>query len=212
MLDYLEYLKESFDFPIILITVIVLILFVINIIGELLEFKGKVVPEFMKIRKYFARKKKERETLAEMPAMMNEMKEAIASFNKHYSDDNITMRDKWIYSVDERLNNNEHVVQEINKKIDENSEALMKLVVDNKRETIISFADKVSNYDFPVTREQFTRIDRIYQEYEDIIEKRGFKNGEIEVAHRMIEEAYQYRLKNHTFIEDVRWHGLEQQG
>ena len=82
-------------------------------------------------------------------------------------------------------------------------------MADNKREIIIAFAEKVADSSFPVTREQFGRVDRIYQEYERIINERGIKNGEIDVAHKIIEEAYQERLKNHTFIEDVRWHGLE---
>ena len=43
--------------------VVILGFVIMQIIGELLEFKGKVVPEFIKIRKYFSRKKQERETL-----------------------------------------------------------------------------------------------------------------------------------------------------
>ena len=33
---------------------------ILQVIGEILELKGKIVPEFMKIRKFFARKKKEK--------------------------------------------------------------------------------------------------------------------------------------------------------
>lgn len=60
MLGYLEYLNLPAKVGI----VIIAMLFVMQIIGELLEFKGKVVvPEFMKIRKFFKRKKEERTTL-----------------------------------------------------------------------------------------------------------------------------------------------------
>ena len=211
MLDYLKYLTEVFEIPVLAIGLIIVILVVMNIIGELLEFKGKVVPECMKIRKYFARKKKERETLEKIPETIDEIKKAFADFNSHYSNDNITARNEWINTVNAKLADNESVVHEINRKLDANSEAVVALLVDNKRETIISFAEKVSDDGFPATREQFTRIDRIYQEYERIISERGLKNGEVDVAYKIIEEAYQTRLKNHTFIEDVRWHGLEKQ-
>lgn len=209
MLDYLKYLTDVFEIPVLVIAVVIVVLVVMNIIGELLEFKGKVVPEFMKIRKRFARKKEEREMLAKMPEIINEIKKTFASFNERYSKDNITMRDNWINNVNVRLEDNEAIIKEINKKLDENNNAIVALLVDNKRETIISFAEKVSDDDFLVTREQFTRINRIYQEYENIISERGLTNGEVDVAYKIIGEAYQTRLKNHTFIEDVRWHGLE---
>lgn len=206
MVAYMEIL----GIPLSTIVVVVAVLFTINIIGELLEFKGKAVPEFIKFRKYFARKKTERETLGRMPEMMDEVKTLLDDVNQHYSSDNIKMRDSWINTVNTKLDENETVIKEINMKLDKNSEDIVDLLVDNKRETIIAFAEKVADDNFPATREQFTRIDRIYQEYERIIEQRNLKNGEIEIAHKIIEEAYQVRLKNHTFIEDVRWHGLEQ--
>ena len=52
--------------------VLVGIFFGIQAIGETLEFKGKVVPEFIKIRKYFARKKKEHEALKKMPDLIDD--------------------------------------------------------------------------------------------------------------------------------------------
>ena len=52
MLDYIGYL----NIPEKALLVLVSIFFVMQIIGELLEFKGKVVPEFFKIRKYFKRR------------------------------------------------------------------------------------------------------------------------------------------------------------
>lgn len=211
MLGSIEFFEQYFNLPTTILIMFAVIWLAMNVIGEMLEFKGKTVPEFIKIRKYFARKKKERETLEKMPDAINEMKKMFADFNGHYSKDNISARNNWINKVNNKLDDNERVIKEINKKLDENSEAIIALLVDNKRETIISFAEKVSDSNFPATREQFTRIDRIYQEYERIITERGLKNGEVDVAYRIIEEAYQTRLKNHTFIEDVRWHGLEKQ-
>lgn len=214
MIAYMEIL----GIPLSVVFIIVAALFVINLIGELLEFRGRVVPEFVKFRKYFARKKQERETLAKMPEMMDNVSELLDDVGQHYSSDNIAMRDCWMSNVDsklddyhDKLDNYECVINNINSKIDKNSEDIIDLLLDNKRETIIAFAEKVCNDDFPATREQFTRILKIYSEYERIIGERGLTNGEIDVAHKIIQESYQHRLLNHTFVEDVRWHGLEMQ-
>ena len=55
MIGYLEYLKMPANFGVVIIGCF----FVLQIIGELIEAKGKMVPEFMKIRKYLKRKKLE---------------------------------------------------------------------------------------------------------------------------------------------------------
>ena len=57
MLSYIEYL----GLPSTIAIGLVIVFFALQIIGEILEFKGKAVPEFLKVRKYFARKKEERE-------------------------------------------------------------------------------------------------------------------------------------------------------
>lgn len=61
MLGYIEYLKM----PGTIAGIIVGIILAANLIGELLELKGKVVPEFMKFRKYFKRKKDEKKENAD---------------------------------------------------------------------------------------------------------------------------------------------------
>ena len=50
MLSYIEYLNVPAKIAFILAGVF----FAMQIIGELLEFKGRVVPEFLKIRKYIS--------------------------------------------------------------------------------------------------------------------------------------------------------------
>ena len=68
MIGYIEYLNV----PVALGLAIIGIFLVMQIIGEVLEFKGKVVPEFVKIRKYFARKKQERQTMQEMSTTIHD--------------------------------------------------------------------------------------------------------------------------------------------
>ena len=96
MLNYIEYL----GIPLRIAFTLAIIFFGMQIIGECLEFKGKVVPEFMKVRKFFARKRTEKkkniETLEKVEKLLNDV-------NEHYSADNITKRDDWIDWVNSRV-------------------------------------------------------------------------------------------------------------
>ena len=197
------------------VIIIVIAFFVIsNIIGELLEFKGKVVPEFVKMRKFFKRKKKERKAIVEMaemytefkdiPETLKEVKTLLNSVDQHYSTDNITMRNDWMKWVNNQATVYDTTLADLEKKMDENNEITLSLLIESKRNTIIDFASKVIDESYPVTREQFNRIFKIYSEYETIIEEKNMTNGEVDIAIRIINESYAAHMKNHTFVEDVR--------
>lgn len=200
MLNYIEYLNIQSQIAIALIAV----LFVLQLIGEFLNFKGKAVPEIMSVRKYFARKKYERKVIRELPDTIQDLKNIVNNIDKHYSADNISMRDKWIDSVNKKLNMEDELVRDLNKKFDEANKDIVSILVDNKRNTIIDFASRVSNSSVLVTKEQFNRVFKIYKEYEDLISKNGLTNGEVDIAYRIIVESYEEHLSNHTFIEDTR--------
>lgn len=200
MLNYIEYLNVPSQIAIALIAV----LFVLQLIGEFLNFKGKAVPEIMSIRKYFARKKYERKVIRELPDTIQDLKNIVNNIDKHYNADNISMRDKWIDSVNKKLNMEDELVRDLNKKLDEANKDIVSILVDNKRNNIIDFASRVSNSSVLVTKEQFNRVFKIYKEYEDLISKNGLTNGEVDIAYRIIVESYEEHLSNHTFIEDTR--------
>lgn len=200
MLNYIEYLNVPSQIAIALIAV----LFVLQLIGEFLNFKGKAVPEIMSIRKYFSRKKYERKVIRELPDTIQDLKNIVNNIDKHYSADNISMRDKWIDSVNKKLNMEDELVRDLNKKLDEANKDIVSILVDNKRNTIIDFASRVSNSSVLVTKEQFNRVFKIYKEYEDLISNNGLTNGEVDIAYRIIVESYEEHLSNHTFIEDTR--------
>ena len=200
MLNYIEYLNVPSQIAIALIAV----LFVLQLIGEFLNFKGKAVPEIMSIRKYFVRKKYERKVIRELPDTIQDLKNIVNNIDKHYSADNISMRDKWIDSVNKKLNMEDELVRDLNKKLDEANKDIVSILVDNKRNAIIDFASRVSNSSVLVTKEQFKRVFKIYKEYEDLISKNGLTNGEVDIAYRIIVESYEDHLSNHTFIEDTR--------
>lgn len=200
MLNYIEYLNVPSQIAIALIAV----LFVLQLIGEFLNFKGKAVPEIMSIRKYFARKKSERKVIRELPNTIQDLKNIVNNINKHYNADNIAMRDKWVDSVNNKLMMEDKLVRDLDKKLDEANKDIVSILVDNKRDTIIDFASRVSNSSVLVTKEQFNRVFKLYKEYEDLISKNGLTNGEVDIAYRIIVESYEEHLSNHTFIEDTR--------
>lgn len=204
MIAYLEYLKENLNMPTKVGIIIVLLFVVMQLVGELLEFKGKVVPEFVKIRKYFTRKKKEKEqmnqTLQQVQALLNDV-------NEHYSADNITKRDAWIQWVNSRAVVYDASVAELTGLKDSlaaTNELVLDLYINSNRNRIIDFASKIAKEDAPVSREEFNRIFKTYNEYEEILEKHNKTNGEVDIAIRIIEESYADHMKNHSFIEDVR--------
>lgn len=200
MVSYINYL----NIPTKVAIVIVAVFLVMQLIGELLEFKGKVVPEFVKIRKVFTRKKQERETMKEVSNTLADVKKSLGEINAHYSADNIRMRDEWIKNVNQKLDQNDILIKELGNKLDRNNQDTLSLLIDSKRNAIISYASVVIDENAPVTREQFKRIFKIYEEYEEIIESNGLKNGEVDVAIRIIQESYETHMRNHTFIEDIR--------
>lgn len=88
MVSLIEYLK----LPAAISGVIVGIFLVMQIIGGILDFKGKAVPAIMNIRKHFKNKKLKKqeaeETLKAVQALLTDV-------NSHYSADNIAKRDSW---------------------------------------------------------------------------------------------------------------------
>ena len=154
MINYVEYL----DVPVALGLVIIGAFLIMQIVGEVLEFKGKVVPEFVKIRKYFARKKRERQTIDEMFTTLRDVKTVLDSVDSHYNTDNIAKRDAWMKWVNERAEVYDQSIQILKKGLDKNNEITMSLYIESKRSAIINFASYCASPDNPVTREQFTRI------------------------------------------------------
>lgn len=200
MLNYIEFLET----PTGIATILVAIFLIIQVVGEILEFKGKVVPEFVKIRKYFTRKKQEREIILQVRKELLEVKALLNNVEKHYNKDNIEKRNSWINWVNNKADMYDNGIAELEKKMDDNNEITLSLLVDSKRDAIIAFASKVVDSNCPVTREQFNRIFKIYKEYENIINEHGITNGEVDVAIRIIDESYEEHTRNHSFIEDVR--------
>lgn len=92
---------------------------------------------------------------------------------------------------------------ELRSDLAKNSEITLAMYIETKRTAIINFASKVVNKTIPVTQEEFRRIFKVYEEYEEIIEKNNLTNGEVDISIRIIREAYEERLKERGFVEDA---------
>lgn len=200
MLSYIEYLNMPTKVAFILVGVFLFM----QAVGELLEFIGKIVPEFMKIRKYFKRKKEERkqevDTLKQVQALLNEV-------NQHYSQDNITKRNEWMQWVNDRVKIYDASVVELTalkEALAANNELTLDMYINFNRNRILDFARIIVDDNALASREEFNRIYKVNKEYHEILNKYKKENGEVDTAMKLIDEAYDYRMKHHTFIEDIR--------
>ena len=204
MISYIEYL----GLPGWIAVVLVSIFLASQVIGELLELNGKVVPGFMKIRKYLKRKKDEKKENAET---LKAVKQLLADVNVHYSADNISKRDAWMNWVNSRADVYDRSIVEIKDNLalvtaalQDNSKLTEELFVQNSRDRIIDFGILVADGEKIISREQFHRIFKVHEDYEAFLKKRGLKNGETDIAMRVINESYATHMRERTFLEDVR--------
>lgn len=205
MLDYIEFLNLPTKVGIALVGLIL----AVQVIAEILSAKGKILPEYIRFKNYFKRKKKEREILADLPETFKEVKTLLNDVNQHYSKDNIAKRDSWMEWVNSRAKVYDAGINDLEKKIDKNNDITLSLLIESKRSAIINFASKVVDEKYPVTKEQFNRIFKIHKEYEEIIEENDLVNGEVDIAFRIIEESYEEHMRNHTFVENIRGYDIK---
>ena len=204
MINYIEYL----GIPLKIAIVLVVIFFVMQAIGEFLEFKGKVVPEFFKIRKWLTRRKREKaeatQTLKDVQVLLNDV-------NGHYSADNIAKRDDWMKWVndraevyDESIKQLREALTEVMQALKDNTKLTEEMFIQSSRDRIIDFATKTSNENVMVSREEFNRIFKVYAKYEKYLEEHKMTNGEVDINYQIIKESYEQRLRDHAFTEDIR--------
>lgn len=204
MINYIEYL----GIPLKIAIVLVAIFFAMQAIGEFLEFKGKVVPEFFKIRKWFTRRKREKaeaaQTLKDVQVLLNDV-------NSHYSADNIAKRDGWMQWVnnraevyDESIKQLREALTEVMQALKDNTKLTEEMFIQSSRDRIIDFATKTNNENVMVSREEFNRIFKVYAKYEKYLEEHKMTNGEVDINYQIIKESYEQRLRDHAFTEDIR--------
>lgn len=204
MINYIEYL----GIPLKIAIVLVAIFFAMQAIGEFLEFKGKVVPEFFKIRKWLTRRKREK---AEAAQALKDVQVLLNDVNGHYSVDNIAKRDGWMQWVnnraevyDESIKQLREALTEVVQALKDNTKLTEEMFIQSSRDRIIDFATKTSNENVMVSREEFNRIFKVYAKYEKYLKEHKMTNGEVDINYQIIKESYEQRLRDHAFTEDIR--------
>ena len=156
---------------------------VLKIIGEIIEVGVKAVPEFLKIRKYFKRKRKEKE---ENQQMIKDCKELLSEFNSHYDEDNITKRDKWMNKVDNSVKNNDQFMQTLDGKLDKilsDNESLKSQLEQVKSNVLENEADRLRSELFDCGNrcrrnirlhpEEMEHIRAVYTKYSNVLHQNG---------------------------------------
>ena len=155
--------------------------------------------------------------LAEVKIQNEDVKQLLTEVNLHYSSDNIKQRNKWMRKVDESMDYvydraaaYDSSIETINQSLNQVSQALKEsalmteeMFVQNHRDRIIDFAEKVSDPDYIASKEQFERIFNLYKEYNEFLHSRNRKNGQIDANYDIILDAYKYRIKHRSFAEDL---------
>jgi hypothetical protein len=199
----------------------------------LIDLKTKILPEVISLKKYFEKKKQkeadalkeqqeQKKILAEMQKSLTEMKTSVdkslgemkksvdASIDEiksHYTPEKLAQRDAWMEWVNSRAGVYDDSVEKLlllQDKLSENNEITLGLYINFNRNRILDFARIVADDNALVSQEEFTRIYKVNKEYHNILTKYGKENGEVDTAMKLIDEAYDYRMRHHSFIEDVR--------
>lgn len=189
------------------IAVAILIVFaLLQLVGELIELCGKVAPAFLKVRKVVqARKERNKET----QETLKEIKEALKLIQPHCDETHIAERNEWMSWVNGRAQVYDNTIIEYGDRMDKLTDALNsntrmteQMFAETSRDRIIDFASKVSNPLCYVSREEFHRIFKVYDKYEQFLEAHNMTNGEVELNYQIIQENYRERTNSHNFIDD----------
>lgn len=180
---------ELLGVPMTIVIVLIGILLVLNIIGEILSFKGKIVPEIINIRKYFKRKKQEKKDTAKM---IQDCKQALLEFNTHYSPENIARRNNWMHDVDDSVKSNDELIQKLDGKMDkllETNETLTAQLEQVKSNVLENEADRLRSELFDCGNrcrrgirlhpEEFDHIRNVYHKYSVVLKQNGIGSAEM---------------------------------
>ena len=105
---------------------------------------------------------------------------------------------KWI---GDKLNNNtREQLQFISDKLEDVSERIDKIEIDNTRSTILDFANSCMN-ERKHTKEEFEHMFDLHDQYMKTIEERGIKNGRMDMAYKYISDLYLQCVNENSFLE-----------
>jgi uncharacterized protein YukE/Flp pilus assembly pilin Flp len=155
-------------------------LFVVcQVIGEIAEAFGKIVPECLKVRKYFSRKKKEKE---EMQQTLKKCRELLSDFNSHYDADNISKRNTWMSGVDKsvkdikKLNDKMDKLLEVNENLKNQLDQVKENVLENEADRLRSELFDCGNRcrrNIRLHPEEMDHVRAVYDKYSNVLHQNG---------------------------------------
>lgn len=194
--------------PMIVIACALALLFMLNVLGSIFDFYGKVWPKIINFRRRRREKKEEKEKQSKL---LERLAEKLESFEQHYSPESIAKRNEWMTWVNDRADKYDESIDKINQMIDKllialekNTEMTEEMFIQDSRTIILSFAERIGNPDAIVSREECRRVFKVYHKYEQFLEEHEKTNGEVDIAIKVIQDGYEDRLKTHSFLEDLR--------
>lgn len=213
MADLIESMG-NWGVPAVIITIVLVIFIIMQVTGEIVEWCGKTAPAWLKIRKLFTKRKERIQKLEDALVKSNEALERsndlLEEMNRHYNPEAIAQRNQWMTCVNndlawmhERATAYDASIDRIVTALDGNTKMTEDMFVEDSRDRIIGFAEKVADPHCIVSHEQFRRIFRVYDEYEAFLVERHRTNGEVDESIQTIRKAYTYRQENRCFAEDI---------
>lgn len=174
---------EFLGIPATIAIVLVGLFLILQVIGELCELTGKIVPEFLKIRKYFKRKKQEKENEKKL---LERLAEKLESFEGHYSPEKIAQRNEWMHGVDDSVRCNDELIQKLDGKMDkllETNEVLTTQLEQVKSNVLENEADRLRSDLFDCGNrcrrnirlhpEEMDHIRDVYRKYSEVLHQNG---------------------------------------
>lgn len=174
---------EILGVPMTIVVVLVGMLLILNIIGEILSFKGKVVPEIINIRKYFKRKSEEKKKHKQL---IEDVQVALKEMQTHYNPASIAKRDTWMHEVDDSIKNNDSFIYQLDKKVDEileTNKTLTAQLEQVKSNVLENEADRLRSELFDCGNrcrrhirlhpEEMEHIRAVYQKYSKVLHQNG---------------------------------------
>lgn len=121
-------------------------------------------------------------------------------YRKQVEDNNVKINE--YLDVQTSINKNtDEILKKISSKIDTLSDDVVELKIEEMREKILDFASAI-NAGRDYTKEQYNFILKLYNTYEEFIERTGRTNDEVEISMEIVRSYYSYNIKHHCFVED----------
>lgn len=173
--------------------VISVIAFVLLVAGAIKEFTNsfstfKKVFNWIKGIKTRIKEKKEARKKAEKTLV--EVEKLLNDINSRYSEDNIKKRNNWMNWVNEKAEEYNSTLDNINKRLEKLDMITEQTRLDQQRNAILDFAARVNNPQYDYSREHYRKIFKTIETYESYIEENHLTNGEVDAAVEKIQKAY----------------------